>query len=87
MAKVLKGCGVLKIDDVTIALDDATNIISVKDGVVALPNATTSVVGGVKQASVSAVPASFATLAEARTYINTLVTSLVASGAVVIAEL
>ena len=41
-------------------------------------------IGGVLQASVSAVPASFATLAEARTYINTLVTALVASGAVVI---
>lgn len=45
---------------------------------------TATVVGGVKQASVSAVPASFATLAEARTYINTLVTALVTSGAVVI---
>ena len=49
MAKVLKGCGVLKVDETTIELDDATNIISVKDGVVALPNATTTVVGGVKQ--------------------------------------
>ena len=84
MAKVLKGCGVLKVDETTIELDDATNIIGVKDGVVAMPNATTTVLGGVKQASVSAVPASFATLAEARTYINTLVTALVTSGAVVI---
>jgi len=47
MAKVLQGCGVLKIDDVTIALDDATNIISVKDGVVAMPIATDAILGGV----------------------------------------
>ena len=51
MAKVLKGCGVLKVDETTIELDDATNVISVKDGVVALPNATTTVVGGVLQAT------------------------------------
>ena len=51
MAKVLKGCGVLKVDNVTIALDDATNIIGVKDGVVALPNATTAILGGVKQST------------------------------------
>lgn len=51
MAKVLNGCGVLKVDETTIELDDATNVISVKDGVVALPNATTTVVGGVKQAT------------------------------------
>lgn len=51
MAKVLKGCGVLKVDETTIELDDATNIIKVKDGVVALPTATTSVLGGVKQAT------------------------------------
>ena len=50
MAKALNGCGVLKVDDVTIELDDATNIISVKDGVVALPKATTTVAGGVLQA-------------------------------------
>ena len=83
MAKVINGCGVITVDETTIEISDA-NVISVKDGVVALPNATTSVLGGVKQASVSAVPASFATLAEARTYINTLVTALVTSGAVVI---
>lgn len=47
MAKVLNGCGVLKVDDTTIELDDATNIISVKDGVVALSDATTTVSGGV----------------------------------------
>ena len=51
MAKVLNGCGVLKVDDVTIALNDATNIISVKDGVVALPDATATVLGGVKQSA------------------------------------
>ena len=51
MAKVLKGCGILKVDDVTIELDDATNIISVKDGVVALPDATATVSGGVLQAT------------------------------------
>jgi len=51
MAKVLKGCGVLKVDETTIELDDATNIISVKDGVVALPDATTTVSGGVLQAT------------------------------------
>ena len=83
MAKVINGCGVITVDETTIEISDA-NVISVKDGVVALPNASTSVLGGVKQASVSAVPASFATLAEARTYINTLVTALVTSGAVVI---
>lgn len=84
MSKEIKGCGVVDIDNVTIVVDDATNVISVKDGVVSLPTATTSVLGGVKQASVVAVPASFATLAEARTYINTLVTALVTSGAIVI---
>ena len=47
MAKVLKGCGVLKVDDVTIALDDATNIISVKDGVESMPIATNAILGGV----------------------------------------
>ena len=51
MAKVLNGCGVLKVDDTTIELDDATNVISVKDGVVALPDATETVVGGVLQAT------------------------------------
>ena len=51
MAKVLKGYGVLKVDETTIELDDATNVISVKDGVVALPNATTTVDGGVLQAT------------------------------------
>ena len=51
MAKALNGCGVLKVDDITIKLDDATNVISVKDGVVSLPNATTSVVGGIKQSA------------------------------------
>ena len=47
MAKVLKGCGVLKVDDVTIELDDATNIISVKDGVESMPIATDAILGGV----------------------------------------
>ena len=51
MAKVLNGCGVLKVDDVTIALNDTTNVISVKDGVVALPEATTTEIGGVLQAT------------------------------------
>ena len=51
MAKTLNGCGVLKVDDTTIALNDATNVISVKDGVVALPDATTTVAGGVLQAT------------------------------------
>ena len=55
MAKVLNGCGVLKVDETTIELDDATNVISVKDGVVALPDATTTVVGGVKQATNQAI--------------------------------
>ena len=49
--KTLKGCGVLKVDDVTIELNDTTNVISVKDGVVALPEATPSVLGGVLQAT------------------------------------
>ena len=47
MSKVLNGCGVLKVDDVTIALDDATNIISVKDGVESMPIATDAILGGV----------------------------------------
>lgn len=51
MAKVLNGCGVLKVDETTIKLDDATNVISVADGVVTLPIATASVLGGVKQAT------------------------------------
>lgn len=34
--KVLKGCGVLNVDNETILLDDATNVISVADGVVVL---------------------------------------------------
>ena len=76
-------CGGLMYDATTLEVN-ANKELAVKDGVVALPNATTTVLGGVKQASVSAVPASFATLAEARTYINTLVTALVTSGAVVI---
>ena len=45
--KVLQGCGVLKVDNVTIALDDTTNVISVKDGVESMPIATTTVLGGV----------------------------------------
>ena len=45
--KVLKGCGVLNVDNETILLDDATNVISVADGVVSLPIATTSILGGV----------------------------------------
>ena len=51
MAKTLNGCGVLKVDDVTIALNDTTNVISVKDGVVALPDASATVAGGVLQAT------------------------------------
>lgn len=50
MAKVINGCGVITVDETTIEISDA-NIISVKDGVVALPNATTSVLGGVKQSA------------------------------------
>ena len=76
-------CGGLMYDATTLEVN-ANKELAVKDGVVALPKASTTVLGGVKQASVSAVPASFATLAEARTYINTLVTALVTSGAVVI---
>ena len=45
--KVLNGCGVLKVDNDTIVLDDTTNVISVADGVVALPIATNSTLGGV----------------------------------------
>ena len=76
-------CGGLMYDATTLEVN-ANKELAVKDGVVALPEASTTVLGGVLQASVSAVPASFATLAEARTYINTLVTALVTSGAVVI---
>ena len=50
MAKVINGCGVITVDETTIEISDA-NIISVKDGVVALPNATTAVLGGVKQSA------------------------------------
>ena len=50
MAKVINGCGVITVDETTIEISDA-NIISVKDGVVALPNATTSVLGGIKQSA------------------------------------
>lgn len=45
--KVLKGCGVLRVDNETIELNDTTNVISVKDGAVALPIATNAVLGGV----------------------------------------
>ena len=45
--KNLKGCGVLNVDNVTIKLDDATNVISVVDGVVSLPIATDTTLGGV----------------------------------------
>ena len=48
MSKEIKGCGVVDIDNVTIVVDDTTNVISVADGVVSLPIATTSVLGGVK---------------------------------------
>ena len=50
MAKVINGCGVITVDETTIEISDA-NVISVKDGVVALPNATTIVLGGVKQSA------------------------------------
>lgn len=76
-------CGGLMFDSNTLEVN-ASKELAVKSGVVSLPTATTTVLGGVKQASVVAVPASFATLAEARTYINTLVTALVTSGAIVI---
>ena len=49
--KVLKGCGVLNVDNETILLDDETNVISVANGVVALTEATATVVGGVLQAT------------------------------------
>ena len=49
--KSIKRLRSIKVDETTIELDDATNIISVKDGVVALQNATTSVLGGVKQSA------------------------------------
>lgn len=45
--KTLNGYGVLKVDNDTIVLDDTTNVISVPDGVVSLPIATTTVLGGV----------------------------------------
>ena len=47
MSKVLKGCGVLRVDDVTIELNDTTNVISVKDGVESMPIATDAILGGV----------------------------------------
>ena len=83
--KVLKGCGVLNVDNVTIELDDATNVISVADGVVALTEATTTVLGGVLQAEISAVPETFADLAAVQTYLSGVVTALVTSGVVVLA--
>ena len=49
--KVLKGCGVLKVDNETIKLDDATNVISVASGETVPAEATATVVGGVLQAS------------------------------------
>ena len=84
--KVLKGCGVLKVDNETIELNDATNVISVADGVVALTEATTTEIGGVLMAEVSAVPETFADLAAVQTYLDGVVTALVASGVVVLAE-
>lgn len=47
MSKEIKGCGVVDIDNVTIVVDDATNVISVADGVVAMPIATDTTLGGV----------------------------------------
>lgn len=83
--KVLKGCGVLNVDNETILLDDATNVISVADGVVALTEATTTELGGVLQTEISAVPETFADLAAVQTYLDGVVTALVASGVVVLA--
>lgn len=45
--KILKGCGVLRVDNETIELNDTTNVISVADGVVAMPIATDAILGGV----------------------------------------
>ena len=84
--KVLKGCGVLNVDNVTIELDDETNVISVADGVVALTEATTTKLGGVLQAEIAGVPETFADLAAVQTYLDGVVTALVASGVVVLAE-
>lgn len=84
--KVLKGCGVLKVDNETIELNDTTNVISVADGVVALAEATTTKIGGVLVAEVSAVPETFADLTAVQTYLDGVVTALVASGVVVLAE-
>ena len=82
MAKVLNGCGVLKVDGVTIALDDATNIISVKDGVVALPDATTTVAGGVLQAE-NQVDSVATTVELLVTDFNALLTKLKTAGIMV----
>ena len=84
--KVLKGCGVLRVDNETIELNDTTNVISVADGVVALTEATTAKIGGVLVAEVSAVPTTFADLTAVQTYLDGVVTALVASGVVVLAE-
>jgi hypothetical protein len=84
--KVLKGCGVLKVDNETIELNDTTNVISVADGVVSLTEATTTKIGGVLMAEVSAVPETFADLDAVQTYLDGVVTALVASGVVVLAE-
>ena len=49
--KVLKGCGVLKVDNSTILLDDSTNVISVASGETVPTEATATAIGGVLQAS------------------------------------
>ena len=44
-------CGGLLFDETTLEVDDTTKKLGVKDGVVSLPEATTSVLGGVLQAT------------------------------------
>lgn len=67
--KVLKGCGVLRVDNDTILLDDTTNVISV--------DPTRLITDAVAWIS---IPATFATLSVAQTISERLRDAMISAG-------
>ena len=78
MSKKQTSCGSLQYDATTLEVNDS-NELAVKDGVVSLPTATTSVKGGVKQA-VAQVDSTATDVAGLKTDFNALLAKLRTAG-------
>lgn len=78
MANKQTSCGSLKYDATTLEVNDS-NELSVKDGVVAMPIATSSTLGGVKQA-VAQADSTATDVVELKTDFNALLAKLRTAG-------